>query len=161
MFIFFVVILIRFPLRHDQAVRRILCLDFGFDALAPADQRLFICFTEPGVVMDHRIGIQRHIAVVELLDAVIHLLKLPGDPPPRKIIEIEMPLAFFDMIVEPPTHRLDFRIPGIDGLIGMAIRTGSLQDFTYIRRDRIEGGHGSGAFGREIFGGPDELDNDK
>ena len=114
--------------------------------------------------MDQRIGPQRHIAFIQLLDTVIHFLKLIIDPSSRKIIQIEMSLPFLDVIIQPPADRLDFRIPRIYGLVGMAVCTGSLQNFINFGRYGVEGMdilNGIGRIGREIFCGSDELDNDE
>lgn len=104
------------------------------------------------------IGLQGHFSFGDGLDNFLKFMVLNGDPPVGEFGEIQMALAVFDVVIEPPAYGLDGSIPGIMGSIAVAIIAGDLEDSVYFSRNRIMRRERMRRIAAFIMGGLEKLD---
>lgn len=126
------------------------------------NKRILLALLQFGVLMDPQIAIQGHSFTLHFLDRVLEFFCLFGGWIGCEFGEVQFSFAILDMAAEPPGYGLDLIVPGVNRVVAMTIIAAALEDSadgvgnSVMKRDVIRG-----LFVRMIFGGTNELNDDK
>lgn len=108
----------------------------GTGGLGPGPQGRTISLGQPGCRMCRTIKQRRHIALFNLLPALIKGFKLLFPCPAIPGRKVHVRAAFMDIAGNQPRNRRDPAVPWPDSLIGVTVVTGPPQDGTHRSRGR-------------------------
>ena len=112
--------------------------------------------------MNQQIRRERHFIFPDLLDQIPESKKLANGSIRCILVVVDVTFSILDVGVQPPTHGLHFRIPGVHGVVAMTIVAGTPEDCpdTVGDRELLRDTLGS-VLTAEIFFWPDKLYGDK
>ena len=148
------------PLQH-QAIRRVLRFQRIHIGLRPVDKGLFLRFRQDRVAVDPGIGSQRHFTFFHHFDQLFELVVLHRYAGLNETGEIQVFFAVFHMIRQPPCHGLHLGVPGVNGIIGMAVVAGYFQNGLYRIGHRVFFGNVVGQIVGLVFCRADKLRQQK
>lgn len=123
--------------------RSLICLesgvfpDLGPYLFGPFDEDGLFFLGEFGVFMRPGIRVEGHFMFFNSLYHFFHFVVGAFVGVGGEVGEIEVAFAVFDMAGEPPGNGLNIAVPGVSGVIGMAVVTSLVEDGFYLGGYRV------------------------
>lgn len=97
-------------------------------------QRLAVGGADPRLRMHPGIGGQGHLTLLQHLHRFLGLVPLPLGTSPSPCAHVELGTPLVDVVLHPEVHRCDVAVPGIGGMVAVAVVTGVVQEVLHRRR---------------------------